>query len=257
MNRTYAEISADLGKPLSADLVAQRSQAGRSLSYIESHTAIREANRIFGFDGWTRETTEMRIVQEEQKESNNKTLWYIGYTCKVVVNAMSTHREGTGFGQGQDADLGKAHESAIKEAESDAMKRALMTFGDPFGLALYDKKQEHVEKPVQGSQNRAGASKPVSLREWTSRDLSDALGKFDLKMSDLAPILGGEVTAQSYRQLINDYLDANPTENLGTLTIRAAAKAGKKKPDEPLPEVTPAALTPTSDVRQPQMAGVN
>ena len=32
-----------------------------------------------------------------------------------------------------------AHESAIKEAETDAMKRALRSFGNTFGLALYDK----------------------------------------------------------------------------------------------------------------------
>jgi DNA repair and recombination protein RAD52 len=32
----------------------------------------------------------------------------------------------------------------LKEAETDAMKRALMTFGNPFGLALYDKTQENV-----------------------------------------------------------------------------------------------------------------
>lgn len=31
-----------------------------------------------------------------------------------------------------------------KEAETDAMKRALMTFGNPFGLALYDKRQREV-----------------------------------------------------------------------------------------------------------------
>ena len=43
-----------------------------------------------------------------------------------------------------DADLGQAHESAIKEAKSDSMKRALMTFGNPFGLALYDKQQREV-----------------------------------------------------------------------------------------------------------------
>ena len=41
-----------------------------------------------------------------------------------------------------DADLGQAHESAIKEAETDSMGRALMTLGNPFGLALYDKQQE-------------------------------------------------------------------------------------------------------------------
>jgi hypothetical protein len=53
-------------------------------------------------------------------------------------------REGSGAGHGIDADLGQAHESALKEAETDAMKRALMTFGNPFGLALYDKQQREV-----------------------------------------------------------------------------------------------------------------
>ncbi len=55
-------------------------------------------------------------------------------------------REGTGFGAGALPDLGEAYESAIKEAETDAMKRAFMTFGNPFGLALYDKAQENVDK---------------------------------------------------------------------------------------------------------------
>ena len=32
-----------------------------------------------------------------------------------------------------------AHEMALKAAETDATKRALATFGNPFGLALYDK----------------------------------------------------------------------------------------------------------------------
>ena len=53
-------------------------------------------------------------------------------------------REGCGAGHGIDTDLGQAHESALKEAETDAMKRALMTFGNPFGLALYDKQQREV-----------------------------------------------------------------------------------------------------------------
>jgi hypothetical protein len=52
---------------------------------------------------------------------------------------------------------GEAHESAIKEAETDAMKRALSTFGNPFGLALYDKEQQNVrgrrKKQPQSSPN--------------------------------------------------------------------------------------------------------
>jgi hypothetical protein len=66
-------------------------------------------------------------------------------------------REGTGAGHGIDTDLGLAHESAIKEAETDAMKRALMTFGNPFGLALYDKSQRQVSGSP-ATRETAGAS---------------------------------------------------------------------------------------------------
>ena len=44
---------------------------------------------------------------------------------------------------------GEKHESAIKEAESDARKRALMQFGDQFGLSLYDKEQNWAKQKPQ------------------------------------------------------------------------------------------------------------
>ena len=67
-------------------------------------------------------------------------------------------REGTGAGHGIDTDLGLAHESAIKEAETDAMKRALMTFGNPFGLALYDKSQRQVSGGNPATRETASGS---------------------------------------------------------------------------------------------------
>jgi hypothetical protein len=42
--------------------VRTREANGRELSYIEGWYAISEANRIFGFDGWSRETVESRCV---------------------------------------------------------------------------------------------------------------------------------------------------------------------------------------------------
>ena len=39
----------------------------------------------------------------------------------------------------QGCNPGEAHELALKGAETDATKRALATFGNPFGLALYDR----------------------------------------------------------------------------------------------------------------------
>ena len=148
-------IAEELNKPLVSTNVKQREQGGIKLSYIESWHAIAEANRIFGWDGWTRQTQDLQLVQAEQK--GDKGLWYVSYLAKSLVTAhgveptglvTSVAREGMGFGQGIDRDLGKAHESAVKEAESDAMKRALMTFGNPFGLALYDKTQANVVKEM-------------------------------------------------------------------------------------------------------------
>ena len=117
----------------------------RGFDYVEAWHAIAEANRIFGFDAWDRETVDLRLLGEPRKVGENMR---VGYSARVriTVRAGDTTiiREGCGFGSGIDRDVDQAHESAIKEAESDAMKRALMTFGNPFGLALYDKAQANV-----------------------------------------------------------------------------------------------------------------
>lgn len=149
------ETKAALGAKLPATAVKARQQGGRSVSYIEGWHAIAEANRIFGFDGWTRETVDIKCVNEREREigTNKKPGWGVSYIAKVRVIAFAgdslVTREGVGAGHGIDVDLGQAHESAIKEAETDAMKRALMTFGNPFGLALYDKEQAGVADESQ------------------------------------------------------------------------------------------------------------
>lgn len=135
------EQIAEMQKPLMASVVKERAKAGVSLSYVEGWHVIAEANRIFGFDGWTRETVEL-IPNCEPTTANNKHV--VSFRAKVRIIAHGVVREGTGFGSGIASSLHDAYEGAIKEAETDAMKRALMTFGNPFGLALYDKTQSNV-----------------------------------------------------------------------------------------------------------------
>jgi DNA repair and recombination protein RAD52 len=135
------QMKDELNKPLDRKFVAQREQAGRSLSYLEGWHCIAEANRIFGFDGWHRETVGLTCVREPELVDGK---YRTAYICKVRVQVGAVVREGTGYGSGIDKDKGSAIESAVKEAETDAMKRALMTFGNPFGLALYDKTQANV-----------------------------------------------------------------------------------------------------------------
>lgn len=153
---------AEMAKPLSSTHVRERTQAGRALSYIEGWHAIAEANRIFGFDGWTRETLSLTRVAETPRKIGKATQrdgWSVSYMAHVRVTVWAgdrvVTREGSGAGHGIDVDLGLAHESAAKEAETDAMKRALMTFGNPFGLALYDKDRASVETPRSVALNAA------------------------------------------------------------------------------------------------------
>jgi hypothetical protein len=139
------------------------------VSYLEGWQVIAEANRIFGFDGWQRQTIAVRCVAQAERliGRDQKPGWGVTYTARVRVTVTAGGltplvREGSGAGHGIDVDLGQAHESALKEAETDAMKRALMTFGNPFGLALYDKAQRQVSSAAgQGDgEQRANGQRP-------------------------------------------------------------------------------------------------
>ena len=63
------------------------------------------------------------------------------YTARVRISVhaggATIIREGHGSGEGRSASPGEVHDIALKAAETDATKRALATFGKPFGLALY------------------------------------------------------------------------------------------------------------------------
>lgn len=181
-------FTPEQNKMLDADLlrsnVKTRDQSGRKLSFIEGWHAIAEANRIFGFGGWSSETVDIRCVSEKPREIGAAKTPGFGVTYVVKVK-IEVHvgggvvREGCGTGHGIDRDVGQAHESAIKEAETDARKRALMTFGNQFGLALYDKSQESVTDDTRGAsrpQSAAGtaAAPPTETKApQTSAPVSD------------------------------------------------------------------------------------
>jgi len=115
-------------------------QYGPKGDYLEGWHVINEANRIFGFDGWSY-THELKQVI---KETNAKGNIEIGYICNCTVTVGDVIRQDVGYGSGAAKKEGDAHEGAVKEAVTDALKRCLRTFGNPFGLALYDKAQANV-----------------------------------------------------------------------------------------------------------------
>lgn len=180
-----------LTAPLDKARVATREQGGKTLSYIEAWHAIAEANRIFGFGQWDRETVELRQLGEPRvtQDKYGKDQMRVGYSARVRITVRAGDsvivREGCGFGSGIDKDADQAHESALKEAESDAMKRALMTFGNPFGLALYDKTQANVAAVVSAVVQTATTSLAMCLDEADLKEWSASNGEMIAGLSEV------------------------------------------------------------------------
>jgi len=153
-----------LAAPLDRAKVRQREQGRLRVSYLEGWQVIAEANRIFGFDGWDRLTLNASCVTEHERPvgRERKSGWGVTYTARVRIVVIAGERclirEGSGAGHGIDLDQGLAHESALKEAETDATKRALMSFGNAFGLALYDKQQRQVSSGTEQGQGQSHAT---------------------------------------------------------------------------------------------------
>ncbi len=139
--------------------VKTRNANGADLHYVEGWHVIAEANRIFGYDAWDRRTLASHCVWSGPSGAYHGA----AYTAKVRVSVragdITIVREGSGTGEGRAPTPGQAHELALKGAETDATKRALATFGNPFGLALYDREQLGVRK----ARKREGfaANRPV------------------------------------------------------------------------------------------------
>jgi Rad52/22 family double-strand break repair protein len=117
--------------------IRTREANGRELTYLEGWYAISEANRIFGFDGWNRETIESRCVLARENRGTFLAVYLARVRVTVHADGAAIIREGHGTGEGRGTSPGEIHDIALKAAETDATKRALTTFGKPFGLELY------------------------------------------------------------------------------------------------------------------------
>jgi DNA recombination protein Rad52 len=132
--------------------VRTREADGVSLSYLEGWHVMAEANRIFGFDGWDRETLSSECVWTKQVNGRYCAAYVTRVRIRVRAGDVLITREGSGAGESSAASPGQAHEYAAKAAETDATKRALMTFGNAFGLSLYGGTPEPRAKVIPASE---------------------------------------------------------------------------------------------------------
>jgi hypothetical protein len=137
MGFSTKQVRALKRKPDHRHVRTRHAHDGRELSYLEGWYAISEANRIFGFDGWSRETLESKCVLGRENKGIFLAVYIARVRLTVKADGANIIREGHGSGEGRGTSPGEVHDVAVKAAETDATKRALATFGRPFGLELY------------------------------------------------------------------------------------------------------------------------
>lgn len=185
--RDREAIFADLAKPLPAGLVATRRESGKELSYIEGFDAINQANKVFGFDGWGSEVID--IDYREVTRGEQVTGIYMARIRITVEGWPAKMDVGVGLTAGFSP---QAHETAMKAAVTDGIKRTLRQFGNQFGNSLYDKENPLGEEqppadprtPAQRQQPRqGGAGGPTPAQRQTIKGL---LGELGWKVRQLA-----------------------------------------------------------------------
>ena len=138
--------------------IKTREQGNISLSYIEGFDVIDTANLIFGYGNWSYLISSLTQVSQEQNHNQNFVVCYKAVVKLIVKDenhSKSTSRQDVGFGTGVSKTLADSHENAGKEAVTDALKRAMRSFGNQFGNSLYDKtrNQQNQDSSYQQNQN--------------------------------------------------------------------------------------------------------
>ena len=187
------EQTEQLNQPIDPKVVSYREKGNIQLAYLESWYVINEANRIFGFDGWSSETIQLDCVQSDE--------FCVTYIAKVRVTVGDVIREGVGagHGKGKSVNLGDKHESAVKEAESDARKRAFMQFGSQFGLSLYDRtkawKNPKKDRTPVSTQNLTVVAKDAILKADTRQRLDKCAESLEVRYTN------GQIPQNDYNDL--------------------------------------------------------
>jgi DNA recombination protein Rad52 len=184
MSSIYSRQLRALSQKLDRRHVKSRKASdGHEISYVEGWFVIAEANAIFGFTGWDRETVHFERVFETSTASQSA----CGYLTRVRIRVKAQEgfvtREGTGFGSASAKSKAEAHDWALKASETDATKRALATFGNRFGLALYDKEQAGVT-PAQEKWNIFGPDGDLIVTTHSGESYCSALRQVIEKLSD-------------------------------------------------------------------------
>ncbi len=228
-------VARALEQPLDPALVSKRKgRAGRIFDYLEGHVVIDEANRVFGYGGWGYELVgevALRRVETVDKKTGEVKVSQ-GYSAPVRVTVPGAPpRTDTGFHPVAE-DTADGHETALKGAVTDGMKRALRSFGDRFGNGLYGDRQSQEAKSRETGAKRTGKKGDSSPRP--QRVPSSAKGVF-------SPVPGNDLDETHVRYLRKRIIELGVEQGFDEERVRAAVR---RKTGRDLEDLTAEDLTP-------------
>jgi len=133
-----AAIQKALHARLGPNFISKRPVGGgQYAAYLEGHRAVSLANEIFGYNGWSHSVTQQTIDFVD----HNQGKFFVGVSAIVKVQLKDgVFHEDIGYGVSEGMkSKALSIEKARKEAVTDALKRALKSFGNILGNCLSDK----------------------------------------------------------------------------------------------------------------------
>lgn len=121
-------------------------------SHVAGWDIAAHLTRMFGFGGWEKEILDLELISEipveSTKDGKPRTGWFVTYRCTMrlrvyVGGQLAWENDDAATGTASNLpSLGDAHDFAVKNAVTYALKRCAKDLGDQFGLSLYNKGSE-------------------------------------------------------------------------------------------------------------------
>lgn len=133
---------------LLAPIKPHRVFRAQGMAHVAAFDVVAHLTRIFGWGGWDKEILSLDLVHERITEDKGKVRCWVTYRCVMRLTVRDqegnvvTRIEDAATGSAQNMPtVGDAHDFAVKNAVSYALKRCAKDLGDQFGLSLYNKGQ--------------------------------------------------------------------------------------------------------------------
>jgi len=141
-NRTHEPLTVRQLRALHNNLNKDRVARRDGMSYLEAWDVKATLIRVFGYTGFSTECLDAKIIREEQiPQSRNpeKMNWSVSAqaTVRVTIHQTGAVYTESAIANNKQPDWAEAADTALKSAESDALKRACVPLGTQFGLSLY------------------------------------------------------------------------------------------------------------------------